>query len=107
MVASGFEPEATAVSPYRLVVHLALALVLYAAILWTGLTVLRPVPPRPAGGRLLHRLAWVCCACVALTMLAGGFVAGTHAGFDYNTFPLMDGRLVPQGYASLNRSRAT
>jgi cytochrome c oxidase assembly protein subunit 15 len=31
-------------------------------------------------------------------MLAGGFVAGTKAGFDYNTFPLMDGHLVPEGY---------
>jgi heme a synthase len=101
MVASGFEPDATAVSPYRLVIHLALALALYTAILWTGLTVLRPVPPRPPAGRSLHRLAWACSACVALTMLAGGFVAGTHAGFDYNTFPLMDGRLVPQDYARL------
>jgi heme a synthase len=101
MVASGFEPEATAVSPYRLVIHLALALVLYAAILWTGLTVLQPVPPGPPATRSLHRLAWLCCACVALTMLAGGFVAGIHAGLDYNTFPLMDGRLVPQDYARL------
>lgn len=101
MVASGFEPEATAVSPYRLVIHLALALTLYVALLWTGLTVLRPVPPRPAAARSLRWLAWGCCACVALTMLAGGFVAGTHAGLDYNTFPLMDGRLVPQGYDRL------
>ena len=31
-------------------------------------------------------------------MLAGGFVAGIRAGLDYNTFPLMDGRLVPEGY---------
>ena len=35
MVASGF-PDATAVSPYRLVIHLAFALALYAAVLWTG-----------------------------------------------------------------------
>jgi cytochrome c oxidase assembly protein subunit 15 len=34
-------------------------------------------------------------------MLAGGLVAGTHAGFDYNTFPLMGGHLVPEGYAAL------
>ncbi len=88
-------------SPYRLVVHLVLALILYAALLWTGLTVLRPVPPRPPAGRLLHSLAWACCACVALTMVAGGFVAGTHAGFAYNTFPLMEGRLVPTDYGRL------
>ena len=31
MVASGFFPDSTAVSPYRLVIHLALALLLYAA----------------------------------------------------------------------------
>ena len=101
MVASGFEPGATSVSSYRLVVHLALALILYAAIVWTGLTVLRPIPPRPAASRLIYWLAWACCASVALTMLAGGFVAGTHAGLDYNTFPLMDGQLVPRAYARL------
>ncbi len=82
-------------------IHLVFALILYAALLWIGLTVLRPVPPRPAAGRSLHSLAWACCACVALTIVAGGFVAGTHAGFDYNTFPLMDGRLVPIGYSRL------
>jgi cytochrome c oxidase assembly protein subunit 15 len=59
------------------------------------------VAPPPSAGRLLHRLTWLCCIAVVLTMLAGGFVAGTHAGFDYNTFPLMDGRLMPQGYAAL------
>src|SRR5258708_17505259 len=31
-------------------------------------------------------------------MMAGGLVAGHDAGFIYNTFPLMDGRLVPAGY---------
>lgn len=101
MVASGFFPESTAVSPYRLVIHLALALFLYAALVWTALCVLWPVPPRPAARRMLHRLGWLGCCTIAVTMLAGGFVAGTHAGFDYNTFPLMDGRLVPQGYAAL------
>ena len=42
MVASGFEADRTAVSPYRLVMHLSLALGLYAALLWTGLSLLRP-----------------------------------------------------------------
>lgn len=101
MVASGFAADSTAVSPYRLVVHLMLALALYAAILWTGLGVLYP---QPAGGQaspIARRLLAATCALVALTILAGGFVAGTHAGLDYNTFPLMDGRLVPAGYARL------
>jgi cytochrome c oxidase assembly protein subunit 15 len=31
-------------------------------------------------------------------MLAGGFTAGIRAGLDFNTFPLMDGRWVPEGY---------
>jgi cytochrome c oxidase assembly protein subunit 15 len=38
---------------------------------------------------------------VALTILAGGFVAGLNAGLTYNTFPLMDGSLIPAGYAQL------
>jgi heme a synthase len=101
MVASGFFPETTAVSPYRLVVHLAFALVLYVALLWTGLTVLQPGPDGVPNGRLLHRLGWLCCTLTGITMLAGGFVAGTHAGFDYNTFPLMDGHLVPSSYDQL------
>jgi cytochrome c oxidase assembly protein subunit 15 len=67
----------------------------------TGLSVLWPVPRLAAAHRLLHRLAWIVCGATALTMLAGGFVAGTHAGFDYNTFPLMDGHWLPQRYAAL------
>jgi len=38
---------------------------------------------------------------VALTIVAGGFVAGLNAGLTYNTFPLMDGHFVPEGYAQL------
>src|ERR1700676_5567002 len=38
---------------------------------------------------------------VALTILAGGFVAGLHAARTYNPFPLMDGSFVPAGYAQL------
>jgi cytochrome c oxidase assembly protein subunit 15 len=99
MVASGFLPDSTVVSPYRLVVHLALALLLYVALLWTGLSVLNPEPSAPPGAPL--RLARLCTVLVALAMLAGGFVAGTHAGLIDNTFPLMEGRLVPPDYASL------
>ncbi len=102
MVASGFMPDTTAVSPYRLVIHLGLALILYGAIVWTGLSELSPVPGVRRGGRGLVAWVWVGTGLTCLTILAGGFVAGLHAGLTYNTFPLMDGALVPSGYGDLN-----
>ncbi len=101
MVASGFAAGSTAVSAYRLVGHLALALCLYAALLWTGLSVLRPMPA-PLPPRALVRALALVVGAVAVTILAGGFVAGLHAGLIYNEFPLMGGRVVPAGYAVLD-----
>jgi cytochrome c oxidase assembly protein subunit 15 len=107
MVASGFEADRTAVSPYRLVVHLVMALILFAAILWTALDLLRGQPavaPAESGSSVgkVRRQVLAAFWLAALTMLAGGFVAGIKAGFTYNTFPLMDGRLVPEGYLQLD-----
>src|SRR6476619_4968658 len=34
-------------------------------------------------------------ALVFVMVLSGAFVAAIHAGYAYNTFPLMDGNLVP------------
>lgn len=102
MVASGFLPDSTAVSAYRLVVHLVLALALYSAIVWTGLSVLRPTSEAtPAAGGATRVLLVATAVSLALTLVAGGFVAGIHAGLDYNTFPRMDGRWVPSGYGQL------
>ncbi len=102
MVASGFAADSTAVSAYRLVAHLSLALLLYAAILWTALGVLRPggklLPRNPALTRLLAAGAVM----LPLTIVAGGFVAGLHAGLVYNSFPLMGDGLVPADYAALH-----
>jgi len=101
MVASGFEADRTAVSPYRLVIHLGLALAIYAALVWTALGLLRPEPDAPATARPVRRMVKAAAWALVAAMLAGGFVAGLRAGFSYNTFPLMDGRLVPEGYADL------
>jgi cytochrome c oxidase assembly protein subunit 15 len=99
MVASGFAEGSTAVSAYRLVVHLVLALALYAAILWTALDFWRP-RASPAAPRL-RPLLWAVCGLVSLTIIAGGFVAGLKAGLIDNTFPLMDGHLIPPSYGAL------
>jgi cytochrome c oxidase assembly protein subunit 15 len=100
MVASGFFPHRTTVSPYRLVIHLGMAFLIFALLLATALRLLRP-PPATASPPALRRGVVAVGALAALTMLGGGFVAGIRAGFDYNTFPLMDGRLVPAGYWAL------
>ena len=97
MVASGFEADRTAVSPYRLVIHLGLALLIFAALVWTALGLLRPLPSAPPEARAVRRMAQGTTWLLAAAMLAGGFVAGTRAGFSWNTFPLMDGQLVPDG----------
>jgi heme a synthase len=99
MVKSGLA-DRIEVSQYRLTAHLALALVIYAATLWTALGLLlsanASTPPR-----WLRRSAELVLGLVSLTIIAGGFVAGLNAGLTYNTFPLMDGRFVPAGYAQL------
>lgn len=96
MVKSGLIDDPR-VSQYRLTAHLALAFVIYGAILWTALGLLSPVPDSPAsdGVRRLRRWGWGLAALIFLMVLSGGFVAGTRAGLAYNTFPLMNGRLVP------------
>lgn len=98
MVASGFEADRTAVSPYRLVIHLGLALLIYAALLWTALGLLRPEPSAGEAARPVRRMLKLATWSLVGAMLAGGFVAGIRAGLSFNTFPLMDGRLVPDGY---------
>ena len=92
MVKSGLVDDPR-VSQYRLTAHLCLALAIYAAMLWTALGLLYPgASARPPG---LRKMSWFITATVAYMIITGGFVAGIHAGFAYNTFPLMNGHIVP------------
>ncbi len=90
------------VSQYRLTVHLGAAFAIYGYMFWVALGLLLPRPTTPSqAGRPMHRLAVALLALVGVTVLSGGLVAGTDAGFAYNTFPLMDGRLVPEGLLAM------
>jgi heme a synthase len=102
MVASGLEGRIE-VSQYRLAIHLAMAVAIYAAMLWVALDLLapHPAPARDGRQRRLRQGAWAVLALAAVTLVAGSFVAGTRAGYIDNTFPLMEGRLVPPGYWDL------
>jgi cytochrome c oxidase assembly protein subunit 15 len=87
------------VSPYRLTAHLGLAVFIYGLLVWSALRVLDARrAPVDAG---VARGAWTIVALVFLMILSGGFVAGTKAGFAFNTFPLMYGRFVPEGVLAL------
>ena len=99
MVESGLA-DRIEVSQYRLVAHLVLALAIYALTLWIALGLLRE-PPQAMTPARWRRASEILIALVALTIAAGGFVAGLHAGLIYSTFPLMDGSFVPTGYAQL------
>ncbi|NQV83616.1 MAG: COX15/CtaA family protein [Rhodospirillales bacterium] len=94
------------VSQYRLAAHLGLALVILAATLWVALGLMRPIPAQPpAGGdvnRGLRRASWVLLGLISVTIISGAFVAGLDAGHIYNTFPLMDGQLIPEGLSDLS-----
>ena len=95
MVSSGLS-ERVDVSQYRLAAHLGLALVLFAAIAWIALDL---VEPRGRGER--QRLAPFAIAMLAgvyAQMILGAFVAGLRAGRVYNTWPLMEGRFIPESY---------
>jgi cytochrome c oxidase assembly protein subunit 15 len=93
MVASGLVDRVD-VSQYRLAAHLTLATVIFGATLWVALGLDRS-RRAPSGQR--EWLAVLIVALVLLQVAAGGFVAGLDAGFGYNTWPLMEGALVPDG----------
>lgn len=89
------------VSHYRLAAHLMLALLIISALGWVALQLLRPTA-RHSDQSLLRRLAIAMTLLVSLQLFWGVLVAGLNAGFDYNTWPLMAGALVPSGLLEMS-----
>ena len=92
MVASGLAGRVS-VSQYRLGFHLTLACAIYAAILWTALR----LSDRAAAPAALRLRATACGLLVAVIVqiYLGALVAGLDAGLTFNTWPLIDGALIP------------
>lgn len=88
MVKSGLVDDPR-VSHFRLTAHLGVALAIFSAELWIALHLLskREHP--------LRGLEAAIPILVFLMALSGGMVAGLRAGYAYNTFPLMNGHVVP------------
>lgn len=99
MVKSGLEAR-TSVAPERLAAHLGLALLLFAALVWTALEAWFGPPEE---GRRPRSVGWVQAstlflAAVFLQCLLGALVAGNHAGLIDADWPLMAGRAFPPDY---------
>ena len=93
MVTSGLT-ELTSVSQYRLAAHLTAALLLLMALVWVA----RGLTPHRAPANAEDRpAALILMLLMVVQIAAGAFVAGLDAGMTYNTWPLMDGALVPDG----------
>lgn len=100
MVASGLVNR-TDVSQYRLAVHLTMACIIFASTLWIARG-LQPRPiaaPAPRGSLSVGMLL----VFMALTQIyLGGLVAGLNAGLSFNTWPLMDGQIVPNNLLAIS-----
>lgn len=102
MVQSGLV-ERVDVSQYRLALHLTVAFLILGIVVWLALG-LAPDTRSPRLTTLTvaqRRRAWLIVGLVLSQVVLGAFVAGTKAGLAYNTWPLMDGRLVPTGLLTL------
>ena len=103
MVASGLA-DRVEVSQYRLAAHLVLACLIYVALVWTARRWGDQQFPRRSLTRTMEtaQRGLVCGGAVALLVLIlaqiylGALVAGLRVGHAYNTWPLIDGGLVPE-----------
>ncbi len=98
MVKSGLVNDPL-VSQYRLTAHFGLAVLVYGYIFWVALGLFfKPEPACDAGdARRVLGFSRIVTGLIFITLLSGGFVAGLRAGYAYNTFPLMNGQLIPDG----------
>ncbi|MGI9388013.1 MAG: COX15/CtaA family protein [Methyloligellaceae bacterium] len=103
MVMSGLVDRVD-VSQYRLAAHLGLAFIIFAYIFWLALSVGGKSP----SANLTHGDRKVVLSAVGLLVLLfvqvllGAFVAGLDAGLSHNTWPLMDGAVVPNGLLEMS-----
>lgn len=90
MVASGLT-ERLSVSQYRLAFHLTLACLIYAALLWSA----QAISGTRASVSDARKSARGLMILVLVQIYLGALVAGLDAGLTFNTWPLIDGAIIP------------
>ena len=94
MVKSGLKDNPY-VSPYRLTFHLTNAVIIYSLLLWTCIEYYHLKKMRFLHIREKEFFILISIFFVFITILSGGFMAGANAGQSFNTFPLMNGKIIP------------
>jgi cytochrome c oxidase assembly protein subunit 15 len=92
MVKSGLVDRVD-VSQYRLALHLTVAFLILALVVWLALSLGRRGETQ-ASSKVPTLAPWILGA-VLLQVVLGAFVAGLKAGLLYNTWPSMNGMLIP------------
>ena len=100
MVKSGLVDQPD-VSQYRLAAHLCLALLIYGYLIWVALSLQTSVSTN-ALTETMNRASLCLTGLIFITAFSGALVAGLDAGLTYNTFPLMDGDLIPDGLLDMD-----
>ncbi|MBD1147509.1 COX15/CtaA family protein [Pelagibacterales bacterium SAG-MED31] len=94
MVKSGLQNDPY-VSSYRLTFHLSNAIIIYSLLLWTSVEYFHIKYNNFINFKSKSLLIFISIILVFVTILSGGFMAGSHAGQSFNTYPLMNGKIIP------------
>lgn len=100
MVSSGLQGDNVDVEAYRLATHLSAAFIILGLLVWMFMDALGGWVKHSAGP--VTKLGMALLATIWLQIVAGAFVAGTHAGDTFKEWPMMDGDFFPRGYGHLS-----
>jgi heme a synthase len=92
MVASGLTDRVD-VAPYRLATHLTLACIILASLIWVATGLKRRSLAPVSGGQAAFAVGLMLA--ILTQVFLGALVAGNKAGLVYNTWPLIDGYVIP------------
>lgn len=100
MVKSGLV-DSPHVSHIKLTLHLSIAFLIFALILWIALRITNgKSSPQHLNNTIKYYRLWFFLLSVQIVF--GGFMAGLHGGLIYNTWPDMNGEFIPAGLITDN-----
>ncbi len=102
MVRTGMAPGVTTPPAAWVAPHFLAAMLIFSALLWTALTIRRPLPEPAPGAAFLRPWLNLSIGLILATMGLGALVAATNAVTVFNTFPTMNGQWLPAGFTALH-----